>query len=458
MWKPDSLSPDTPLYIGIADALARDISSGRLRPGERLPTQRALASTIGVDLSTVTRALRECERRGLVAGTVGRGTFVSADIGISVPLARTDDASDLLEMGLVLPLYAAEEAVFSAVRKAMAAVDLSRFLRYADPAGMPEHRAAGAAWLSRAGVKVPPSRVLVTSGSQNAIACCLMSLFSPGDRVAVDSLTFPGLKTAAQMLNVRLVPIRMDEGGMVPAELAATCLRERIRGLYLMPEVQNPTTSSLSEERRERIARIVLRNDLILMEDDAFGHTGARRGAALSARLPENGIFLGGTSKVFGAGLRVSFVAAPTRFIAPLERAILSTVWMASPLTTEILIRVIASGKAEALIRAKNREATKRTSLALKKLSAWRVHSRPSGFYVWLELPQPWTGRELELAAREAGVRVFCAEKFAVGGAAVPSAVRLSLTGPETLADLSRGLDLMAGILRTGPRDPGAIL
>ena len=150
---------------------------------------------------------------------------------------------------------------------------------------------------------------------------------------------------------------------MVPEELAAICLRERIKGLYLMPEVQNPTTSALTAERRARIARIVLRNDLILMEDDAFGHTG-RREATLSARLPENGIFLGGTSKVFGAGLRVSFVAAPSRFVAPLERGILSTVWMASPLNVEIATRTIASGKAEAQIRVKTgRQRDARRSL-----------------------------------------------------------------------------------------------
>jgi len=459
MWKPQRLDDTLPLYRAIAEAIARDVAAGALRPGERLPTQRQLAAGIGVDLSTVTRALKECERRGLVSGAVGRGTFVAADTGVSVAMSRSADSADasLIEMGLVLPLYGIEATVIDEVRAALLEVDLSRFLRYADPAGMPEHRRIGARWLARSGLKVAPESVLVTSGSQNAITCALMALFGPGDHLAVDELTFPGLKTAARMLNVRLVPIPMDEQGMVPEALGAACRRERVRGLYLMPEFHNPTTSALPDERREKIRRIVERNDLIVMEDDAYGHTGTRK-PPLAARLPRNGIFFGGTSKVFGAGLRCSFVAAPPRYLASLERAIHTTVWMASPLATEIIARVVESGRADDLVRAENQEARARTALALKKLAGHTVRARASGFFVWLELPQGWTGRELELAAREAGVRVFCAEKFTVGGGTAPAAVRVSLTGPETQAELGRGLDVLAGILSRGPANHEAIL
>ena len=456
MWKPERLDDSLPLYLAIADAVARDVADGKLRAGERLPTQRELAAAIGVDLSTVTRALRECERRGLVSGAVGRGTFVAADIGVSVGMSRAGDSS-LVEMGLVLPLYAIEETALDDVRAALAEKGLSRYLRYADPAGMPEHRRVGARWLARSGLKTAPENVLVTSGSQNAIACALMALFGPGDHVAVDALTFPGLKSAARLLNVRLVPIPMDEHGMIPEALGAACQRERIRGLYLMPEVQNPTTSALPEERREKIEWIVETNDLILMEDDAYGHTGTRQ-RPLAARLPRHGIFFGGTSKVFGAGLRCSFVAAPARYLPALESAIHATVWMASPLATEIVARVVESGRADALVRAENQEARGRTSLALRTLAGARVHSRPTGFFLWLELPAGWTGREFELAAREAGVRVFCAEKFAVGSAVAPAAARLSLTGPETRAELQRGLEILAEVLARGPRGQEAIL
>ncbi len=76
-WSPTLDAADGPVYEGIVEALERDISSGRLHRGERLPTHRALAKTLGVDLTTVTRAYNEARRRGLTEARVGQGTFVS---------------------------------------------------------------------------------------------------------------------------------------------------------------------------------------------------------------------------------------------------------------------------------------------------------------------------------------------------------------------------------------------
>ena len=78
IWNPEIAQRSGPTYRAIADALAEDIETGDLRPGDRLPTHRDLAARVGVTLTTVTRAYAEAERRGLTEGTVGRGTFVSA--------------------------------------------------------------------------------------------------------------------------------------------------------------------------------------------------------------------------------------------------------------------------------------------------------------------------------------------------------------------------------------------
>ncbi len=458
-WKPASLNDDLPLYRAIAEALAGDISSGRLRPGQRLPSQRRLAALIGVDLSTVTRALAECQRRGLIQCTVGRGTFVTADGGAPLALARVEQASraPLIEMGHVLPLYDQEKTGRDAIRRFLPALDLERCLRYTDPEGMRRHREAGAAWVKRAGVAVRPENVLVTAGSQNAIACCLLALFKPGDSIAVDELTFTGLKAIARMQDIRLIPVEMDDHGMLPDALERACRREHPRGLYLMPDFQNPTTSALPEDRRSEIARLIELHDLIFIEDDAYGHTVGRH-TALSARVPERGIYLGGTSKLFGAGLRISFVACPARFVAQMGGAVLGTVWMASPLNAELMTRIITGGHAERIITAKRAEARARTVMAQRKLAPYRLHARESGFSAWLALPSGWTGRDFELSARDVGVRVFAAERFAIGGRAAPAAARISLTGPETREELSHGLDILADVLARGRVSSSAIL
>ena len=79
MWAPDLGRMTGPRYRAIADAIAEDIAAGRLKPGDRLPTHRALAYEIGVTVGTVTRAYQEATRRGLLTGEVGRGSFVRGE-------------------------------------------------------------------------------------------------------------------------------------------------------------------------------------------------------------------------------------------------------------------------------------------------------------------------------------------------------------------------------------------
>ncbi|MFZ2959417.1 MAG: PLP-dependent aminotransferase family protein [Candidatus Ozemobacteraceae bacterium] len=458
MWKPHSLEKNKPLYLAIANALAGDIATGKMKPGQRLPPQRDLAKTIGVNLSTITRAFKECERRGLIYGTVGRGTFVSVDAGISTHVGRIDlSISSLLEMGMVLPLYAMETETIAATKKAIASQDLAPLLHYVEAAGLRSHREAGVEWVKRFGVKASPEDILICSGTTNGLTCCLMALFQPGDRIAVDALTYPGFKTLAIMLGIRVVPIAMDASGMIPEDLENACRRENISGIYLMPEVQNPTAVALSSERREEIIALIERHNLLLLEDDPYGFTNEKKSIALSARIPEQSVFFGGISKVFGPGLRISFLVVPKRLRSQLEKAVLNTVMMASPLNAAIVSYIIASESIETIIRNKRQEARYRTAMAEKSLAGFSLHTRPTGYFLWLNLPPGWTGHEFELTAREAGVRVFGAEKFAVGGSAAPAAVRISLTGPETREELARGLEILRTILVQGSPDPGAI-
>jgi len=151
-------------------------------------------------------------------------------------------------------------------------------------------------------------------------------------------------------------------------------------------------------------------------------------------------------------------VACPAGLREALENAVLGTVWMASPLNAALVTAVVTSGAVERVVAAKAKEANARGELAVKKLAPHVLRTRPGAFFSWLSLPPGWTGREMELASRMAGVRVFSAERFAVGGRAAEAAVRLSLTGPETRKELSRGLDLVAEVLARKRPDSSGIL
>ena len=94
-WAPTLADKEGPVYRHIADALAADISNGRLRRGQQLPTHRALAKALGIDLTTVTRAYTEARRRGLTEARVGLGTFVCETLSHVRHVAAPQPAFDL---------------------------------------------------------------------------------------------------------------------------------------------------------------------------------------------------------------------------------------------------------------------------------------------------------------------------------------------------------------------------
>ena len=259
------------------------------------------------------------------------------------------------------------------------------------------------------------------------------------------------------MVGIRLEPVEMDETGMIPEALETACKKTSLRALYLMPDAQNPTTKVMSERRRDQIAEVMLRQGLLLFEDNAYGDASENHLSALSARVPQSSVFIGGVSKFLGAGLRIAFIAAQGRMGERIASAILGTVWMASPLNAAIVSSIIEGGVAMDVMRSKIDESRSRVSLARELLAGHLFHCQPTGMFGWLELPEGWNGKDFETAAREAGVRVFCAERFSAGGE-VPQAIRISLSGPETIGELKRGLEILESLLSRGFTGWDAIL
>ena len=448
IWTPSIQKSDTPLYRQLADAIAQDICAGRLHPGEKMPTHRDLAYSLEMNVTTITRGYKEAEKRGLIAGTVGRGTYVSSDAGTHTPMVPyMSHSPGMLEMGLINPLYHLDPDLTGGLKKLCRRRDPSALLHYSDPGGLPEHRAIGAAWANRFGLEATADDIVVCSGAQHALTCALNGLFRPGDRIATDCLTYPGMKTLTAMLGLRLVPIKMDQSGMLAENLDRICRREKIKGLYLMPGVHNPTTTTITEARRDALAKIALKHRLVVIEDAAYDLTRPGIIPPTTARLPETGVYIAGISKAFAAGLRVAFMVVPRRCYKPVYEAILNTVWMTPPLNVELVGMWIKDGTADRVIDHKRREAAERFALAKKILHRYSFKGIPTGFFIWLDLPAPWRGFLFEQRMRELGVNVFAAEKFTVGDAAAPAAARLSLTGTKTLDELAAGLQLVKRVL-----------
>ncbi len=459
---PGDLDPQRPLYKAVADAIERDVFSGRLQPGAQLPPHREMADALGINVSTVTRAYGEAQNRGLVCGTIGRGSFISADAATDTALVPSEPhAPGMVEMGLVAPLYQEDPHVGPELAKLARGRGMNRFFRYSTPAGLPEHRRAGARWAGRYGLSATPGEILVTAGAQHALTCALISLLTRGDRVAVEALTYPAMKSLTQMLGIELVPVAMDRQGMVPRALDTACRRGRIKAVFLMPSCQNPTTGAMDTQRRDQMAQVIQAHDLLLLEDDTYALTRPDlvhpmpRDFPISARIPNHALFIAAISKAFLPGLRTAFVRLPEQLMKPMTQAVLNTIWMAPTLNAALAAAWVCDNRCETVIQAKQREAGKRRErvtayLKTAGIKDLDIRGHWGSFYLWIFLPPDRDARELEETARQRGLNLFCAHRFAVGSSPVPQALRLSLTGPETLEELDRGMAILVELLAPG--------
>ena len=452
MWSPTIATEADSKYLALVEALAADIQSGRLSPGDQLPTHRDLANRLGVALGTVSRAYAAAESRGLVSGEVGRGTFVRSQSSGAEEGAIEDEDPTLIDLSKSrLTRTPGDQTVRRALARLASRPDLDRLLDFYQPAaGMARHRTAGTAWVRRAGLDVEAGRVIITNGAQHGATVVLASLTRPGDLVLAEELTYPGVKAIASLLSLQLQPLALDEHGIVPDAFADACRSGSVRALYCMPTLQNPTGRTMPLERRREIAEIAARHDVAVVEDDVYGFLEDHPLPPITTFAPTHSYYITSTSKSLAPGLRLGYVVAPAAKIDRLAGTIRATTWLTAPLLAELASQWIESGEADEMVRWKREETIARHTLARRVLAPW-VTEAAAGFNFWLELPDPWRTEEFVTQARARGVVVSPSEEFMVGRKSAPYAVRVCLGGGIGRERLEHGLQRLAELLREGP-------
>jgi GntR family transcriptional regulator/MocR family aminotransferase len=192
-------------------------------------------------------------------------------------------------------------------------------LRYGDPRGHAGFRAAIAAMVTASrGVVCEPEQVLVTRGSQMAVALFARSVLRPGDVVAVEALGYPPAWAALREAGAELVPIAVDDRGLVVDALAELARRRRVRAVYVTPHHQYPTTVTLSAAQRIALLALAHRHGIAILEDDydhEFHYDGRPVLPLASADARGVVVYVGTFSKVLAPGLRTGFVVAPSALI-----------------------------------------------------------------------------------------------------------------------------------------------
>ncbi|HEU4537390.1 MAG TPA: PLP-dependent aminotransferase family protein [Polyangiaceae bacterium] len=325
-----------PLFLQIARAIVEDIERGRLRPGERLPSSRQLATQLGVHRKTVVAGFLELARQGWVTSEPATGTFVSSDLPAKLPPFRRRALADRAGFDLparALPAPAATPRtsllllggvpelgflprleLSRAYRRVLLGPGARALMDYADPRGEPRLRRAIVELLTRArGVRAGIESVIIVRGSQQGLYLAARALLEPGDCVAIEAYSHPTARGALELAGATLVPVPLDGEGLDVAALDALCASRQVRAVYTTPHHQLPTTVTLTAARRVRLLELARRRRLLVLEDDydhEFRYEGRPVLPLASADRHGVVVYLGTMSKILAPGLRLGFVAS----------------------------------------------------------------------------------------------------------------------------------------------------
>ncbi|EFH09210.1 aminotransferase class I/II-fold pyridoxal phosphate-dependent enzyme, partial [Teichococcus cervicalis] len=199
----------------------------------------------------------------------------------------------------------------------------------------------------------PAERLLLCPGAQGAMLAVLAALTRPGDTVCAEALTYPGFRALAAHLGLRLAPVAMDAGGMLPESFAAQCRQAAPRALYCTPTLHNPTATTLSLERRQALLEIARQHAVPVIEDDAYGALPEQAPAPLAALAPGQVFHIASLSKCMGPALRLAYLVLPEPRWAPrLAATLRALAGMASPIGSALASAWIQDGSATALLQA----------------------------------------------------------------------------------------------------------
>ncbi len=367
----------------IAASIETAISAGSLAPGDALPPVRELATQLGVNANTAAAAYRLLRDRGAVETGGRRGTRVRyrpattprSLLGLEVPEGVRDLSTGNPHPGL-LPI----------ARVAAASPAPARPVLYGEPAISPELEEFARSALSTAGVTA--EHLAVTSGALDGIERALTAHLRPGDRVAIEDPGWANLFDLLAALGLSAEPVRVDDDGPLPADLARA-LGRGVRALVVTNRAQNPTGAALSADRAESLREVLSSraDEVLLVEDD---HCAGIAGAPLHtlAGCTRHWAFVRSASKAYGPDLRVAVVAGDHRTIERVHgRLRLGPGWV-SHVLQRLAVGLWSDEAASQAVASAERHYADRRSRLRGALAGRGLDARGrSGLNVWVPVP-----------------------------------------------------------------------
>ncbi len=459
-WAPDLSQFPGPKYLALSRALRDAIRGGDLAANAQLPTVRDLAWRLHLTPGTVARAYQMATQEGLLAATVGRGTFVAAQLPRLGPTQAlyteriTGGSSGLVDLRPPQVPEVGQSPAFRAALLQMAEGTGAGWLDYTSQLGETALRAEIVTWMGdRILGPVGPEDVALTHGGQNAIHlifdCCLR-----GDRpvVLIEELAYPGFRYAARAARAEVVPVEIDDQGIVPDALEAACRRHGAQVLCLTTEAQNPTTGRMPVKRRQEIAEIARTYDLQVLEDDCYS-VAKTTIPSLRALAPERVWLVGSVSKTISAALRFGYVICPAGMGEAGRLTAQHGFFALSRPVADLMLHLFRSGAAADIKARVQAEFAARLQSLVNLLGAYDLGWQQGVPFVWLRLPLGWRASTFLRMAEARGVLVRSADEYALVHGRAPNAVRIAIPGNLPRGDFDAALTVLAELLARPPAD-----
>ena len=440
--------PRSPAYLGLADNLRVLIGDGRVGIGVRLPSERELTGALDVSRTTVTRAYEVLRESGYAEARRGSGTFTTVPGG----QRRAHDRSLLPGLGgddvidLNCAAHSAPPGLVESYQRA--GEELPAYLSGPGyfPLGVPALQARIAASYDARGLPTSPEQIMVTAGALAAASVVAQAFTAPGDRVVVESPTYPNATQAVRHAGARLVPAPVDPDGWDLDALGATLRQSSPRLAYLIPDFQNPTGHLMPDTQREELALALARTRTIAVADEAHQALALTPGLAAAMPRPlaayaDDALTIGSASKSYWGGLRLGWIRAPR---SEMDRLIHARIGMdlGAPVFEQLVLADLMDRADDVLPVHRERLVAGRDALVAavhEHLPDWRFRVPEGGLALWCELPAP-LGTATTVEAERRGVVVAPGPLFAVEGG-LDRHVRIPWTAtPEVLVEAVRRL------------------
>ncbi|NQZ91348.1 MAG: PLP-dependent aminotransferase family protein [Moritella sp.] len=433
----------------IAETIETRINTGVYQPNTKLPPHRVLADELETTPTTVSKAYKLLAEKHKVESFVGRGTFVCGNSELETVIQASDDDADynfsILQPCLkynVLPLQAAFQQTYAALP--------SELLGYIEHSGHLSHREAGVKWAAEFGLSVSdPNDILLASGAQNALEILIQTYTNPGDCIAVEAFTYPGILSIANLLGRRIVDVAMDSEGMCPIALKEAILSDKPKLVVIVPSHQNPTGVTMPQARREAIAKVITEGDIWLLEDDIYGFLNPVTIPAITNYIPEKSFHITSLSKAISPALRCAFIKAPKSEIRKVGACIRTSIWLASPLNFAVATQLINSGEAFAMAHQQKLLAAQRQQFVTEQLGFLTCSSQPTSYHIWVALPAHWRQEHFVMEAKNQQLLVSSGGYFSQQSDK-SNHIRLSLMAIDDEQRFQQGVVSLANLLKDG--------